>query len=436
MDASDVIFAVASGQGRAGVAVVRISGAGSSNLFPALMARPEPPARVASLRRLYDPDDWSPLDQALTLWFPAPASFTGEDVVELHVHGGSAVIEGVVSALARLAGFRPAEAGEFTRRAFRNGKLDLAETEGLADLIDADTSIARKRALWQLDGGLSAIHDDWRARLIKILAFSEATLDFSDEPLPVDLEAGVNAEISALSIEIAQHLAASPVAERLRDGLRVALVGAPNVGKSSILNALAGRDAAIVTDIPGTTRDILEVRLELSGYPVLLMDTAGMRESKDPIELEGMRRAEAAANTADLVIEVRDATCFESKAVLPKYGHLVFWNKADIATGSDMTLGLVGSATTGEGLISLEQALTVAAKTAIESNPTPAITRARHRAALRDAHMALEQAQDAPLPELAAEDLRTALRALGRVVGVVDVEDVLDQIFSAFCIGK
>jgi tRNA modification GTPase len=370
------------------------------------------------------------------LWFPAPASFTGENVAELHLHGGPAVMEGVASALGNLPGFRPAEAGEFTRRAFRNGKMDLAETEGLSDLIDADTPIARKRALWQLDGGLSAIHSDWRTRLTKILAFAEATLDFSDEPLPADLEAGVNAEISGLSAEISRHLASSPVTERLKDGFRVALVGAPNAGKSSLLNALAGRDAAIVSDIPGTTRDILEVRLDLSGYPVLLLDTAGIRESQDPIEQEGMRRAEAAAESADLIVEVKDATAVEDEPVHEQAGRLFFWNKADLLVSSPVSHGLAGSATTGLGLALLEQALTAAAKTAIESNPTPAITRARHRVALSDAHLALEQALLAPLPELAAEDLRTALRALGRVVGIVDVEDVLDQIFSAFCIGK
>ena len=216
----------------------------------------------------------------------------------------------------------------------------------------------------------------------------------------------------------------------------MALIGAPNVGKSSLLNALAGRDAAIVTDIPGTTRDILEVRLDLSGYPVLLMDTAGMRASQDPIEQEGMRRAELAAGSADLIVEVKTATALADDSSQPEEGRLVFWNKADLAPSPLISRGLAGSATTGLGLASLEQALTIAAKTAIESNPTPAITRARHRVALSDAHLALEQALLAPLPELAAEDLRTALRALGRVVGVVDVEDVLDQIFSAFCIGK
>lgn len=441
MAAESVIFALASGAGRAGVAVMRLSGPGVAAVFDALTDRPPPPPRMAALRRLVNPDDGSALDQALTLWFPAPASFTGEDVVELHLHGGIAVIDGVADALARLPGFRPAEPGEFSRRAFRNGKMDLAAAEGLADLIDADTAFARRRALWQMEGGLSRIHNDWRERLLTLLALAEAALDFSDEPIPETLDLEIREGISTMLAEIARHLGSPEAVERGRDGYRIVLTGPPNVGKSSLLNALARRDAAIVTATPGTTRDVLEVRMDLGGYPVSLFDTAGLRDSSDPIEQEGMRRARAALETADLILEVRilaahDCGTSVGEADAAPPGRMVFWNKADLAPGVAPPFGLTGSAQSGAGLPALEAALAGLAQAALEAGPAPAMTRARHRAALLDVKDALDQALTAPAPELCAEDLRTAMRALGRVVGVVDVDDVLDRIFSAFCIGK
>lgn len=447
MSAGDVIFACATAPGPAGVAIVRVSGMSAAEVFPHLTGRPPPDPRRASLRRLTDPHDGALLDQALTLWFPAPHSFTGEDMAELHLHGGAAVITGVVNTLARMKGFRPAEAGEFTRRAFRNGKLDLTEAEGLGDLIAADTAAARRQALWQLEGGLSALYADWRERLAIRLAFAEASLDFADEPLPDNLEEANREAILALRSELEAQLETNRPTERMRDGLYVALVGSPNVGKSSLLNALAGREAAIVTDIPGTTRDIMEVRLEIGGYPILVADTAGLRESDDRVEQEGMRRARAAATNADVVVTVADCTNWPDslldspdRIAEKDWPNLTFWNKSDMSRApspfSEADPAVWGSAKTGAGLDRLEAALRQRASKAIDEGPPPAITQVRHRAALQDCVAALRRWEHAPAPELAAEDLRLAMRSLGRVVGLVDVEDVLDRIFSAFCIGK
>ena len=436
MSAGDVIFAVASGQGRAGIAVMRISGSTAASVFRHLAGLHEPPeARRATLLTLQDPSDGEQLDRALGLWFPAPASFTGEDVVELHIHGGLAVVAGVAEALNRLPNVRPAEAGEFTRRAFLNGKLDLAEAEGLADLIEADTAFVRKRAIWQMDGGLSAIYAGWQDRLTESLALVEAALDFSDEPIPDDLDLAVRRDVAALLAAFETALAQSSIQERVHHGLRVVLSGPPNVGKSSLLNRLSGREAAIVTEIPGTTRDILEVRLEIGGYPLVFCDTAGLRETNDPVEIEGVARARLAAQEADVVIEMwapdsaKDFRCGRKDS-------LVFWNKADLFPDFSPPAGIFGSVKTGKGLSELEAALTAKARSAMDSAASPAITRSRHRAALRDAATALERALTAPAVELMAEDLRLASRALGRVTGTVDVEQLLDRIFSSFCIGK
>lgn len=447
MSAGDVIFACATASGQAGVAVIRVSGDAAGDLFPVLTGKPPPAPRRASLRRLVDRSDGAMLDQALTLWFPAPHSFTGENTAELHVHGGAAVITGVMEALAGIAGFRPAEPGEFTRRAFRNGKLDLAEAEGLGDLIAADTAAARRQALWQLEGGLSALYADWRERLAVRLAFAEASLDFADEPLPDDLEAANREAILALRSELELQLSSNRPTERMRDGLYVALVGPPNVGKSSLLNALAGRDAAIVTDIPGTTRDVMEVRLDIGGYPVLVADTAGLRESEDVVEQEGMRRARIAASNADMVVTVAECQNWPNAPAALTQGtfekdspNLVFWNKSDAVQTQpvldDVKPAIWGAAKIGAGLDLLEDAIRQVARQAFESGPSPGITQARHRVALEDCVAALHRWEHAPAPELATEDLRLAMRSLGRVVGLVDVEDLLDRIFSAFCIGK
>ncbi len=438
MSARDTIFALASGRDPAGVAVIRVSGSRAAEVFPALTGQPPPLSRQTSLRRLTDPGQAEVIDRALTLWFPAPASFTGENVAELHVHGGPAVVASVLTALATISEFRPAEAGEFSRRAFRNGKLDLAEAEGLADLIAADTAAARRLALWQMEGGLSALYRDWRHALIEVAALLETELDFADEVDSEALATEARRKIVGLAEELERRLASERTSERLRDGLRVVLTGAVNVGKSSLLNALVKREAAIVTDIPGTTRDVVDVRLDIGGYPVRLSDTAGLRETNDPIEREGVRRARLAAETADLIIDVRDLTrpdLSTEPSCEPGQPRCIFWNKADSAPAQPQT-GIAGSARTGEGLEALTMRIEEQAAIAYGSDAPPAITRIRHRVAVSEAHAALLRALSAPAVELMAEDIRLAQQTLGRVVGVVDVEDVLDQIFMSFCIGK
>ncbi len=474
---SETIFALSSGAGRAGVAVVRLSGPQAGAALQALSGAGLPPPRRASLRRLRDPASGEPLDQALLLWFPAPASFTGEDLAELHLHGSRAVVAAVLEALAGQPGCVPAEPGAFTRRAFDAGKLDLAEVEGLADLIAAETAAQRRQALRQLDGGLSARIAGWRDRLARHLAHLEAALDFPDEGLPETLEPQARADISALREEMTQDLAAAPLGERLRDGLEIAILGPPNAGKSSLLNALAKREVAIVAETAGTTRDVVEVRLDLDGYPVTLADTAGLRSAEagpaeagpaeagpagvgpaeagpagvgpagaalDPVEREGIRRSRARAEAADLKLLLLDATVPPDPAVLAlaDADSLLCLNKCDLLPGPPPQLGagspaLQLSVRDGRGLPALVTALrdAVAARF-VAAEAAPLLTRARHRRAVEEALAALARAETTPEPELAAEDLRLALRALGRVVGQVDVEDLLDVIFREFCIGK
>ena len=410
---------------------------------------PEP--RRARLARLRDLHNGAELDRALVLWFPGPASVTGEDVAEFHLHGGHAVVAGVIETLGTLPGLRPAEAGEFTRRAFDKGKLDLSEVEGLADLIAAETTAQRRQALRQMGGELSARVEAWRSRLLKAMAHLEAGIDFTEEEVPEDLEARVRLEIAALAPEIATALDDGGRGERLRAGLSVAIIGPPNAGKSSLLNALARREVAIVAEEAGTTRDVIEVHLDLGGYPVTLADTAGLRELAETggqagVEAEGIRRARARAESADLrlaVIDIRDI----GKSPLARFAgpdrdRIVVLNKADLGGGPESNLvggevTCVVSARTGAGLDALIARLTAEAARRLGSGGTePAITRARHRAALSEALAALERARGAAGIELMAEDLRLAARALGRIAGRVDVEDLLDVIFRDFCIGK
>jgi tRNA modification GTPase len=456
----DTIYAVSSGAGRAGVAVLRLSGARAGSALKTLAGRLPPPRR-ASLVRLRDPDDGQTIDRGLVLWFPAPESFTGEDVAELHVHGGRAVTAAVIAALERLSGLRPAEAGEFVRRSFDHGKLDLSEVEGLADLINAETEAQRRQAVRQLDGALGRLIQGWRTALVAALAHVEATIDFADEDLAPDASVGgllENAKhnILCLENEITLYIDDSHRGERVRHGLAVAIIGAPNVGKSSLLNALARRDAAIVSDVAGTTRDVIEVHLDLDGYPVILADTAGLREAAGDdgspdaphagLEAEGMRRTRARAGTADLklaVFDIREAARPDAatKALVDE-NTVVVLNKGDLMSGPvpDRVCGqaaIVVSAKTGDGLAALEQALGCAAARRLEAGgESPVFSRARHRRALLDCGDALRRAAAALSPELIAEDLRLAARALGRIAGTVDVNDILDVIFRDFCIGK
>jgi tRNA modification GTPase len=426
---TDTIFALASGSARAAIAVMRVSGPASRPAVAALCGGKLPAPRHASLRRLRDAGG-AMLDQALVLWFPGPGTYTGEDCAELHLHGGRGVIDGVADALTE-AGLRAAEPGEFTRRAFLNGRMDLVEAEAVHDLITAETEAQRRQALRQLEGALGALYQDWADRLRGILAYQEALIDFPDEDLPPEVEDQLLTTLRTVHAEIRTHLNDAGRGEKLREGLFFAITGAPNVGKSTLINSLAERDVAIVSDIPGTTRDALETRVVLGGVPVTLVDTAGLRETTDSIEAEGVRRARARALSADLTM-----TVVEAGSPIPENpGHLVIANKSDLGhPGPDDALRI--SAKTGEGMDELRAQLARAAQQMTESSGAPPLTRARHRAALLEADTLLDAAEQADLPELRGEDLRLAMRALGRITGHVGVEDILDTVFSRFCIGK
>ena len=429
MTDAPTIFALASGAGQAAIAVLRLSGAGAGAML-AVLAGALPPPRHASLRRIRDTTGET-LDRAMVLWLPGPGSFTGEDCAELFLHAGRAVINAVADELVAL-GARPAEPGEFTRRAFLNGKLDLLEAEAIGALIAAETAVQARQALRQMEGFLSVIYQDWAGRLRHVLAHQEAIIDFPDEDLPPDVEAGLQAEMATLHKEIAAHLADNRRGEKLREGLVFAITGAPNVGKSSLMNVLAERDVAIVSEIPGTTRDPLEARIVLGGVPVTLVDTAGLREAADTIEAEGIRRALSRAADADF----RIAVIVAGAAIADAPGaDLVIANKTDLG-GIAPTGSLSISVLTGAGMDTLRDRLADAARALTQAQGPPPLTRARHRAALLEAVARLEGAQTAEWPELRAEDLRLAMRALGRITGEVGVEDILDAIFSQFCIGK
>jgi tRNA modification GTPase len=430
------IFAPATAPGRAGVAVVRVSGPDAGAALAGLTRKRLPPPRRATRATFFDAAGGA-IDHGLCLWFPAPASFTGEDVTELHVHGGRAVLAALSAALQH-AGLRLAEAGEFTRRAFEHGKLDLTAAEGLADLIDAETEAQRKQSLRQLEGALGQLYESWRAQLISALARLEADIDFPDEALPEGLPQAARAALEHLAGEIDAHLADQRRGERLRDGIHIAILGPPNAGKSSLFNALLRRDAAIVAPTPGTTRDVIELHLDIGGYPVVLADTAGIRASGDAIEAEGVRRARQRAADADLkllLLEARDdgfaaliddkTICVETKADLRHGGEKIFDGES-VCISSVTGAGLPELLTRIEGRIALIFA----------ERAAPPLTRERHRAALQECVAAVRRALEARALELVAEDVRLAARALGRITGRVDVEDVLDAIFREFCIGK
>jgi tRNA modification GTPase len=431
------IFAPATPAGRSGIAVIRLSGPDSGRALAALSGNSSVEPRLATLRALREPSDGTLLDRAIVLWFPGPRSFTGEDMAELHLHGGRAVLRGTLEALGRMPALRPAEPGEFTRRAFLSGKLDLTEAEGIADLVAAETEAQRLQALRQLDGTLGRLCEGWRSRLLDALAAAEAALDFPDEGLPRDLMARSAEAVGAVRREIASVLAEGRHGERLREGLRVAIVGPVNAGKSTLLNALARRDAAIVSDQPGTTRDVIEVQLDLDGWPVTVADTAGLRDPMDSIEAEGIARSRRQAEQADLVLLLRDG----SGASWTAPNWLAPLRVIAVATKSDrggMVLPgeLAISALHGDGLNALLESIRATAETLLAGSGTPALTRVRHRVALEDAESALARLEATTLPDLAAEELRLAVRAIGRITGRVDVDDVLDRLFGAFCIGK
>ena len=428
--ASDTIFALASGPGRAAIAIIRLSGPQTRTILQAMCG--VPPPRHASLRRLCD-GVGEVLDQGLVLWMPGPASYTGEDSAELHLHGGRAVIGAVTAALLH-AGGRPADAGEFTRRAFLAGRMSLLEAEAVADLSASETESQRVQALRQMQGGADARVGAWFERLTRCLAFEEALIDFPDDTSADGSFAQDGTEIEALLDEITRHIGAAQAGERVRSGLIFVIGGAPNVGKSSLFNALVGRDAAIVSARSGTTRDVLEATLELGGIAVTLVDTAGLRETEDEVEAEGVSRARRRIESADLVVLVTQAAG-GGAADGPADGHVLrVASKCDLA---DAPCGMIGISTrTGHGLSGLVETLAERARRLASADIDPLFTRARHVAALQEAAAALTAARSLEMPELRAEELRAARLSLGRLAGRVDTEDVLDVIFGAFCIGK
>jgi tRNA modification GTPase len=444
------IFALSSGRPPAAIAVVRVSGPAAGQALIALGTAKLPEPRKAALRRLRVPGSGALLDEALVLWLPGPNTETGEDMAELHLHGGRAIIAAVQHELARLPGFRLAEPGEFTRRAFEAGRMDLTAVEGLGDLIFAETEAQRAQAMRQFQGLLGQRAENWRQRLIGALALVEARIDFSDEAdVPEDLISPARHAARELLDEIEKTIADEHRGERLREGLVVAIAGPPNAGKSSLLNRLARREAAIVSPYAGTTRDVIEVHLDLGGYPVTLLDTAGVRESEDPVEQEGVRRARERAAAADLVLWVEDATGLSGAGVglEPRNDLKESWlvrNKVDQFDSPPKQPGESAqrfeiSALTGAGVDRLVVALTEFAREIFDGGEPALVTRQRHRDMLTEVAAALGRAlaagSDGEL-ELIAEELRIAARALGRLTGRVDVEDVLDVIFRDFCIGK
>jgi len=448
----DTIFAVASGLQRAGVSIIRVSGPAALLTYKNLSHRPVPPTRTAVFGSFRVPETGKLLDRGMALYFEAPNSFTGEDVIEYHVHGGTAVVRGFLDVLARQSECRLAAPGEFTRRAFENGKMDLTAAEAVADLIDAETEAQRVQALEQLGGNLARLYEGWAESLKKILAHQEADIEFPEEDMPAQVSEKLKPEIIKLIKEVHTHLDDGHRGERLRNGVLIAILGAPNAGKSSLLNALARRDVAIVSEEAGTTRDIIEAHLDLGGYPVILADTAGLRATESKIEAEGIRRARKLAGEADVRVVLFDGTQApdsETLNVVDKDA-IVVLTKSDITQRHSRESGNPGeqipafagmtiisiSSTTGEGIDRLLAALAQKVSTLFTPRTGPSLTRERHRLALEETVTALERSLTAPLPELAAEDLRLSLRSLGAITGTVHVEELLDRVFKDFCIGK
>jgi tRNA modification GTPase len=425
------IFALATAQGRAGVAVVRVSGPLAFDITRTFCGD-VPPSRMARVRQVASPKT-GVIDEALVVTFQGPNSFTGEDVVEFHLHGSTAVVSALLSSLSEVDGARLAEPGEFTRRALENNKLDLSQVEGLADLIDAETEAQRRQAFRVLSGELGNRVETWRSKLIRAASLLEATIDFADEEVPVD----VTPEVSALLREVLHDLKAeidgSYVAERLRLGFEVAIIGPPNVGKSTLLNTLSGRDAAITSDIAGTTRDVIEVRMDLAGLPVTLLDTAGLRDSEDTVETIGIERAMSRAQTADIRVFLSDDVA--ALNLTPQSGDIVLRPKVDHDDGKPD--GISGQ--TGHGVSALLDQL----QTTLGQRSASAglATHERHRMAMVNARTYLDSAVEQVVlgPEvydIAAEEMRSAIRALETLVGRIDVESLLDEIFASFCLGK
>ena len=440
----ETIYAEATAGGVAGVAIVRLSGPNAADILEDL-AGALPVPRRASHRRLLSPSDGDLIDEALVLWFPRPHSFTGEDVAEFHLHGGRAVIGGLFKAIQHYPSVRLAEPGEFSKRAFMNGKLDLTAAEALADLVASETDAQRRQALRQLSGELGDLYERWRTALIQSQARVEAALDFVEEDVPTDLLEGVRKDLSLMLVELKNHLDDGRRGEIVREGLKLVIAGAPNVGKSSLINRLCGREVSIVYPSEGTTRDVIEAQFFFGGLPVTISDTAGLRKSTNPVEQEGIRRANLAVKAADILILVFDSAAYPEVDAgtlsLLKNQNCVVFNKTDRVNGSRPSI-FHGhevhhvSCATGEGLEELAAYLGRQVKKFTERTEAPLLTRIRHREALVLCSACIERAVALSEAELVAEELRSATAALGRITGRVGVEDVLDVIFSEFCIGK
>lgn len=438
---TDTICALASGPPPSGIAVIRVSGPRVRSWIDHHISGPTVEPRMATLRTLRDADG-DIIDKALTLFMPAPHSYTGEDVLELNLHGGRAVIEHALDCLSRFDGIRLAEAGEFTRRAFETGKLDLTQAEGIADLIEAETQAQKSQAIAQTDGALSELYNGWRSELLAALALVEVSVDFPDEAdAPDHTNEPVHKILHGLADSFVDALNRGDLHQSVRDGFRVAIVGAPNVGKSTLLNQFAGREAAIVTDIPGTTRDVVEVRCRIGSHIVWFADTAGLRETQDIVEAEGIRRAHLAAEGADLRLFVFDEDTLSPAPSSFRSGDLSVRNKLDLGVNQRLTGDSIGiSARSGEGIDELVKRIEawLVGKTAEVGSPV--ITRLRHRqgieSALEGTRRAIELLDQNLGAELVAEDVRLASRSLAGLVGEINVEEVLGAVFSEFCIGK
>lgn len=438
--ARDTICALASGPPPSAIAVVRISGPMVRDICSRVFENGVPDPRRMVFGRFFDVSRET-IDEGLGVFMPGPSSYTGEDTAELYLHGGAAVIDHALDTLCEFESTRLAEPGEFTRRAFENGRLDLVEAEGVADLIDAETRAQKSLALDQLDGRLSETYEGWRRSLLEVLALLEASLDFPDEEeAPVEVTEAVASRLLETAASLQGALQDDEIGERIRDGFRIAIVGPPNAGKSSILNRLARREAAIVSDIPGTTRDVVEVRLKIGGQIAWVADTAGLREAEDAIEAEGVRRARERADAADIRIQVRSE---DTGATFDGVGNadLRVLNKADLDKAEAFDEGVIAlSASTGSGFSALEEALAERLRGLAGRSSSPLITRRRHREALKRALFHVKQAESALRngfgAELVAEDARLAAQSLSSLVGQIGVEDILGEVFSTFCIGK
>lgn len=444
MSADDTIFALSTGFVKSGIGVIRISGKGVKLALSLVCDYENPTPNYAKLCSVKDIKTGEIIDQGLALYFCAPKSYTGEDVAELHIHGSRAVITNILETLNNIEGLRPAERGEFTKRAVINGKMDLTSAEGVNDLINAQTDEQRKQALRQMSGELADLYEGWQNRIKRLLAHLEAYIDFPEEDIPQDLETASTGEINALLKEIKEHLADNHKGEILRQGYSVAIIGAPNAGKSSLLNKLVKRDAAIVSSLAGTTRDIIEVFLDLDGFPVILADTAGLREAKDMVEQEGIKRALKRAASANLKLAVFDGAKYpemdaETLSLCDK-NTLKIINKSDLIGNHNVITKendvILTNSLTGKGLDAVLAFIKKRVSDELSLRENPALTQIRHREALTECAAALSRSLKAPQTDLKAEDLRLAARAIGKITGQITVDEVLDIVFKEFCIGK